>query len=70
MTTKRPLINSANPSILLNICESLRVHFKSEYGCRETEWVAYFIHKDCASIKDEFGVYWDIDTITKKIIPA
>jgi hypothetical protein len=70
MSNQRPVINSSNPSFLLTICEALRVRFSSEYNCRETDWTAYFISGDCVSVKDEFGKCWDIDLISKKIIPA
>lgn len=66
----RPMINSANPSFLITICEALRVHFAVQYGCRNTEWVAYFVAGDCASVKDEFGGCWDIDLTNKQIIPS
>lgn len=69
-TTNRPVINSANPSFLLTICEALRVRFAVKYGCRNTEWTAYFVAGDCASVKDEFGGCWDIDLNNKQIIPA
>jgi len=65
-----PVINSANHSFLLTICEALRVRFAVQYGIRETEWTAYFVAGDCASVKDEFGGCWDIDLINKQIIPA
>jgi hypothetical protein len=70
MSTNRPTINSANPSFLITICESLRNLFAVKYGIRETEWTAYAVFGDCASIKDEFGGCWDIDLANKQIIPA
>ena len=66
----RPVINYANPSFLVIICEALRVRFAAQYGIRNTEWTAYFVAGDCASVKDEFGGCWDIDLTNKQIIPA
>lgn len=64
----RPVINYANPSFLVTICEALRVKFAAQYGMRNTEWTAYFVAGDCASVKDEFGGCWDIDLTNKQII--
>jgi hypothetical protein len=68
--TNRPVINSTNPAFLLTICEALRIRFAVQYGIRETEWTAYFVAGDCASVKDEFGGCWDINLPNKQIIPA
>ena len=68
--TNRPVINSTDPAFLITICEALRVRFSVEYGCRNTEWTAYFVAGDCASVKDEFGGCWDIELNNKQIIPA
>ena len=66
----RPTINSANPYLMLGVCNALRNLFGVKYGIRETEWTAVYADAQCASIKDEFGGSWDIDLINKQIIPA